>query len=740
MRVLCDPVNRCFLNSSLKTLSPEQALRLEGYQRRYLPQSVLQTMEDKTLSDDTRAYAVFLWMYQLAQRILTGYRKCWAPFGGRPAVNTGKTCLNLLSDEGEEVLFLLNEFQGGLERYHTIADAEHDWKLLMPHVPLTTILWDTTVPKYLNTHFFKDYTPFFKKIVHLNYKFIPEKDYVTFPINSGCENGCPHCGAEATAPFGIVSLPFPIVKEIEGVAYQKEWRCYNASDPLDYYDPLFQGSFLSAPYILTRGYRPHILNNPEHPLFEKEQRRYDALRAYRDRAKRIVLSCIDFGAECFENPRSWQRLYANLDMLKGGNYGVQFLGQGEQSNQFFKRFVQVPLVGHEFFGQIAPIGRAASDTYRSFVSANENLYNGGESEIILEADGSLYFSSNVQKDSQCRIVRRLIGNLFKDEKHLWQQLEYLEDQSDVSVFEQDERFPLVLPAYQQKGLKNQVITLETLPPLPKGTVVARQWPDLPVIKDTTARPLRPPVTWQGYCRQSTMIQDGSTCFYDEANGIYLGPKDFLQMPGVGLSTKKISQYSVMGDIQDTIKIFNQSGKNIALVNAMPTTDHQNRYYVRVPCIQIKQADYVGLNGFAPKVCRFPDSKKIEITESNLDNIKMIQGADNGALFMSYSVLRENTLLTLQGLKHIWLIDNTYKDKELKVPADCKTLFIKGQGPACLDLRSCSDLQNIGFNEHQQGVVLLPPRVSQKVLKRILKRYTGAQVKYPYCPPKKDRSR
>ena len=223
MRILCDPVNRCFLDSSLKTLSPERALGLKEYQRRYLPQSVLQTMEDKTLSDDTRAYAVFLWMYGQAQRILTGYHDCRVPFGGKPDLEAGKTSLNLLSDEGEEALSLLNEFQSGLERYHTIAEAEHDWKDLIDF-PLTDILRGITSPVHLNLDFFKDYTPLFEKIKKIHRQLFPKNSYITLSINSGCENGCPHCGAEAKAPFGIISLPFPIVKEIEEATYPEEWH------------------------------------------------------------------------------------------------------------------------------------------------------------------------------------------------------------------------------------------------------------------------------------------------------------------------------------------------------------------------------------------------------------------------------------------------------------------------------------------------------------------------------------
>ena len=433
----------------------------------------------------------------------------------------------------------------------------------------------------------------------------------------------------------------------------------------------------------------------------------------------------------------------NLDVLKGYNYVVQFLGQGDESNKFFKDHVHVPMRGenHPQFGQIAPVGRAASPTYRQSVRNHEKGYNNGESEISMEADGSLYFCYDVKKDHGRRIAWRFIGNCFRDEDHLWKQLDYLEGVSDLKVFEDDVRFPLVIPAYQQADLKNKLMTLETFPSIPRGKVVARQFPNIPIIEDLEARPLRDPIAWEDYRSRSRVFsQDGDVCHF-EMWGWNVWPKDIFLFPK--FDKKATNQYCFIGDVCDEVNIPNRAKKNITLVNEVIRTQHEIQYYTQIPVVRIMQADCIGLKGMDVRTCYFPDTANIEIFGCCLEHLQTLQGAPGSILFIENSFLSEDALLNIHGVEELFLKSN-YLEKTLKIPACCKRLSLEGQGPDCLDLRACRNLQYVAFNERQQGMILLPRLVPQTVLNRILKRYTGAQIKYAYVPrnilPKKDRSR
>lgn len=83
---------------------------MEGYQRRWLSEEVLKTLENGALSTEKRAFCVLKWYYQSALDILKGYQDCRLPFGGYAVAESNKTPMNLLSGKREEKFQKLIQF------------------------------------------------------------------------------------------------------------------------------------------------------------------------------------------------------------------------------------------------------------------------------------------------------------------------------------------------------------------------------------------------------------------------------------------------------------------------------------------------------------------------------------------------------------------------------------------------------------------------------------------------------
>lgn len=476
-----------FLDDNGNTLSPEQTRNLEGYQRRWLSEEVLKTLENGDLPTEQRAFCVLKWYYQFAMDILKAYQDCRLPFGGYVVAESNKTPMNLLSGKGEEKFQKLIQFQEKLRQANTIAEAENLWHGEENDFSLTETLLSITIPLYFDTSLYKDFTPLFEKMDKLvMFMGIEGRAQNSFSINSGCQNGCPHCGIEATAPQGIFSMPYPVKKQFSKLNLVHQfteytdmgeydydsypWRVYNASDNVDYYDPVFNLSgpdrddFKAGTVFLTKGINPKILKDPARANYPKELKKYDALCLCRDMRVPIQLSVVSLGYETIFDPKVRECVDANKAIFKGALPIIFMTSDDAKTQAEIGSLMQQRDSMHE----IAHEGRAIA-----YQGTNGSSYSGHQ--IAVEADGSVYMLLkkfyHTEKVQGYRYAWRALGNFIAAPERLNDNLDYLlslvsPKERMKAISEDLERFPWGRPAFMNASLSDKVIT-EFPPILPR---------------------------------------------------------------------------------------------------------------------------------------------------------------------------------------------------------------------------------------------------------------------------------